>query len=506
MYKIMADSILIYDSTIDDYRIGKGEINLEIEKAGSFVFSLFADSPYYNSIVQMKTIIKVYRDSELIFRGRALKVEDGFYNTHVITCEGELNFLLDSVIRPWSFEGRPIDLFTQIIEDHNSQVDAEKQFRVGVVTVFDNNDYINRSSVEYEDALSCLKSHMLGSELGGYLYITHDADDMPVLNYIADFPNTTSQSIVFGENLKDYVKTTNSGDIMTVIVPLGARLLDPEGNETNEYLTIESVNGGKDYIEDANAIALRGRITKVVQWENVTTAIRLKNKAISYLAEAIKQNITIDLTAIDLHLLDRSIESFHCGEYIPILSIPHNLNTVMLCKKQTINLLRPDNDSLSLGYSYSTFTETSAASNKAANNVNSRISSVVVAVTNTVTDISNLQNDVNTVTETLSVTNQDLEAVVRVVQQNAVNIQTNAQAIQTLNDDVDGLADETTRIAGQIDESARKASDAQTAAANAERLAASASETANSMDDRITALEDLGLFIGDDGNIYQRED
>ena len=506
MYQIYADSTLIYDSTVEDYRIGKGETTLEIEKAGSFIFSLFSDSPYFDSIVEMKTIIKVKRGNKVIFRGRALKVEDGFYNTHVITCEGELNFLLDSVIRPWSFQGSPVDLFKKFINDHNAQVDAEKRFIIGDITVYDNNDYINRSSIEYQDTLTAIKSHLLGSELGGYLYITHNSQDMPVIHFLEDFPTVAEQNIVFGENLEDYVKISNAEEIATVIIPLGVRLTDNEGNETGEYLTIESVNDGKDYLESASGISLYGRITKVVQWDDVTVASRLKTKGLNQLADSIQKNISIDVTAIDLSLLDRSIQSFYYGQYIRILSIPHNLNVLMLCKKQTINLLRPDNDSLSLGYSYATYTETSAATNKAATNINARISSVVVAVTNTVTEVNNLKDDVNTATSDIQVTNQDLEAVVRVVQQNAVNIQTNAQAIETLNDDVDALGEETTRIAGQIDASARTASDAQTAAANAERLAASASETANSMDDRITALEDLGLFIGDDGNIYQRED
>lgn len=38
MYRIYADSTLIYDSTVEDYRIGKGEINLEIDKAILYLF------------------------------------------------------------------------------------------------------------------------------------------------------------------------------------------------------------------------------------------------------------------------------------------------------------------------------------------------------------------------------------------------------------------------------------------------------------------------------------
>ena len=46
MYQIYADSALIYDSTLDDYRIGKGQVTLETNKSGSFVYALYPDHPY----------------------------------------------------------------------------------------------------------------------------------------------------------------------------------------------------------------------------------------------------------------------------------------------------------------------------------------------------------------------------------------------------------------------------------------------------------------------------
>lgn len=497
MYRIFADSTLIYDSTVEDYKIGKGSVSLEIKKAGSFTFSLYPDNPYYDKIVKMKTIIVVYRDNEIIFRGRALNTEDGFYNTHVITCEGELSFLLDSIIRPYTFNGTPKELFTRFIEEHNSQVDKEKQFKVGVVTVVDNNDYIARSNIEYQDTWTNIKDRLIGDSLGGYLFVTHEADGTPVINYYGDFPVLASQSIRFGVNLKDYTRIVNAEDIATVLIPLGARLKNAEGTDTDEYLTIASVNAGKDYIEDETAISIYGRIVKSVIWDDVTTASRLLTKGRQELDRLINQNVTIELTAIDLHLLDRSIESFHYGEYIQIYSEPHNLNVAMLCKKQTIDLLKPDNDTLSLGYSYATFTETSANANKNAQSVNDRVTSIVTSVDNTVVEVDSLKETVDKHTDDIEVTTKDLEAVVKVVQKNATDITENSQDIAQLQKDVEAVAQVAT-------ENSQKATDAQTRAANAERLAKDASDTVGTFDDRILALEDLGLFVGEDGGIYQK--
>ena len=46
MYQIYADDTLIYDSTLEDYKIGSGQITKELDKSGSFVFSLYPDHPY----------------------------------------------------------------------------------------------------------------------------------------------------------------------------------------------------------------------------------------------------------------------------------------------------------------------------------------------------------------------------------------------------------------------------------------------------------------------------
>jgi hypothetical protein len=360
MYKIYADDTLIYDSTVDEYKIAKGSISLEVNKSGSFTFSIYPDHFYYNHFVKLKTVITVYKSNRIIFRGRILNDVTDYRNNKVITCEGEMGFLQDSIIRPFSFSGNPADLFFKFIEEHNSQVDEFKKFKIGVVTVVDPNGYIARSNAGYETALSNLNGRLIEDSLGGYIVITHGddgTDPIPTINYLADFTKLSTQKIEFGANLKDYTKTVNADNIATAIIPLGATIDDGDSETEDPRLTIKSVNNGKDYVYDVSAVAMYGWIFKAVEWDDVTTPEALKSKGEAYLTEAINQNITIELNAIDLHLLDRSIESFKIGDYIQVTSEPHNFNAALLCKKQTIDLLKPDNDNITLGYTYSSFTE-----------------------------------------------------------------------------------------------------------------------------------------------------
>ena len=142
MYKIYADETLIYDSTVEDYKIGNGQISLETGKSGSFVFSLYPDHFYYDRFVKLKTVITVYKSGRIVFRGRVLNDITDYYNRKELTCEGELGFLQDSIIRPFEYTGDHKPLFKKFINEHNAMVDDFKQFKIGKITVEDENDFI----------------------------------------------------------------------------------------------------------------------------------------------------------------------------------------------------------------------------------------------------------------------------------------------------------------------------------------------------------------------------
>ena len=472
MYKIYADSTLIYDSTLEDYKIGKGTISLETNKSGSFTFSVYPDHFFYDSFVRLKTVITVYKSGRIVFRGRILNDVTDHWNNKVITCEGELGFLQDSIIRPFSFTGTPEALFKRFIDEHNAQVDEFKRFKIGVVTVVDPNNYIARSNSGYETALSNLNSRLIEDSLGGYFYITHGedgTDPIPTLNYLADFTKVSTQIVEFGSNLKNYTKTVKADNIATAIIPLGHTVDDGDSNTEDPKLTIASVNGGVDYVYDAAAVALYGWIFKVVSWDDVTEAANLKAKAEAYLASVIQQNITIELNAIDLHLLDRSIESFNVGDYIRVISKPHNFDSTLLCNKQTIDLLKPENDTLTLGYTYSTFTETSSKISSSVsnivniqstvNNLSNRLTVLDKTVTDTEQNASDALENYQGVTEELGQVSGDLEVVAGVVTENARNIATNAANIATNASDIDTLLKDVEAVAGVATENARSITD-----------------------------------------------
>lgn len=405
MYQIFSDDILIHDSTLEDFGITKGQITKELNKSGSLTFTIPYNHPRYNTILKMKSIITVYKGNKKIFRGRVISEQVGFHKDKSFTCEGELGFLLDSIQRPYTFNGTPADLFTQFIENHNSQVDENKRFKVGSVTVTDPNDLIVRSNEDYSNTSSELQSKLI-DPLGGYIFITENSSGERVISWYKDSPYMSNQKIEFGENLLDFVKTNETKDICTAIIPLGYEMENKDG--TKKRLTISEVNNGVDYLYNPDAVELYGWIFSTETWDDVTLASNLKEKGEAFLMSKINQNVTFELTAIDLSLMEKTIDSFELGDYIPIVSIPHDFNESYLLKKQSIDLLKPDNDKITLGYTFSTFTDTNASTNKDASDLVKKVNIMYSSHTNTAV----IQQEVTELRSMVEQTNENIKTTV----------------------------------------------------------------------------------------------
>lgn len=347
--QVYADDVLAYDSRLEDYGLLALTVTSAVNKAGTATIKMPPDHPAYFQFQQYKTIVTVYRDGVLKFRGRVLIVHDDFYKQRTITCEGELCFLQDSVARPYLYQDSPASILGQVISLHNAQVEAEKQFILGTVTATDPNNYIRLES-ETAGQTSEIVSKLL-ERVGGYIVFTSNTEGQRVINWYEELGYRTSQTIEFGSNLLDFSRNGENEDIATVIVPYGAK-----NEETGERVTIESVNDGLDYIQDYDAVALRGVIAKPVYWDDVTLPENLLAKAQQYLAQNRNIITALELSAVDLSALDADIDSMEVGDTIRVRSKPHDVDEDFLLEERTEDLLNPANDTVSLGKQRSTLT------------------------------------------------------------------------------------------------------------------------------------------------------
>lgn len=362
MYFIRAGDTLLYDPRVDGLKITSPKLDLECNKAGTASFTMYADHPLYNTIIKLKTIITVYRDNELIFRGRVLNDDIAFNKAKKLTCEGELAFFNDSVVRPYTFTGSIKEYLKLLLDSHNSQVDIEKQFRLGNVTVTDPNDYIPRSDATYPNTWAVLEDKLIKS-LGGYLIVRHEAEGN-YLDYLADSNYISGQTIELGDNLLDLTRVNKGEDIATGIIPLGKAVDDENPDTTDLRLTIASVNGGKDYLIDEQAAAIYGRVFKTVTYDDVTVASNLLTKGKQDLDQSVKTLQIITIKAIDKYMTNIDIAAFRLFEYVKVTSKLHDLAQNLLITKLSIDLEKPSNNTMTTGADVASFI------NKQTSNIN----------------------------------------------------------------------------------------------------------------------------------------
>lgn len=352
MYKINCDKKILHDMRDDELQVINPSLSLELNSFGKLNFSILNSHQNKDYIKKLISDIEVFDDDKLIFSGRSLTDEKDFYLTGQVYCEGELAFLLDSISRPYEIHDLTVRKYLEmLINSHNEQVEDRKKFILGIVDVVDTagDGLLYRKNEGYVSTWNEIKDKLI-NRLGGYLRVRHDGD-IRYLDYVQQYGKKNTQTIMFGENILDLTQFTSAEDIATVVIPLGAK------NETGEYLTIETINNGKDYIEDEAGVSLWGRIVKTIEFEDVTLPTNLISKAREYLENSINLALTIELTALDLGLLNVDIEKIRLGDSIRVISKFHNLDSWFTVTKLDIDLVNPQNNKITLGKTLSTLTE-----------------------------------------------------------------------------------------------------------------------------------------------------
>lgn len=354
------EEFLLHDLRTSEYVLQDCSSDTERNKTGSLSFSITPEHPGYDKIVEKATEIIIEQDGEFLHSFRVLTAPADINKIKTVTCEGELGLLNDSCQRYGEYHDiSASDFFHMIIDKHNADVDESKQFTVGTVNVTDPNDSLYRYA-SYEDTWSYINDKLI-NRLGGYVRTRH-ADGKRYIDYITDYGGISTQTIELSKNILDINKTTDGTNLITVLIPLGCKLADANGNETEERLTIEgAVVGdgyyGKDYIEDEDAIAVRGRIVGVVTFDDVTTADYLLKAGRKYLEEQKLMNVQVELTAIDLHLLNSEIEKFRLGDSVRVISKPHGLDRYIKIEKMHIDYNDASAFTMTLGYTQATLTD-----------------------------------------------------------------------------------------------------------------------------------------------------
>lgn len=347
-----AEKTTIHSDNLD--RISGGKIVKAVNAVDSFTFTIYPDNAGYNKLKPLTTSVTVTDDStgKDVFIGRVLKCPDSMDEQGLIcksvTCEGRLGWLYDSV-QPYA-EYKVVGIRTVLasfISKHNAQVGDDKHILVGQVTVTGENNYTY--SVNWVSTMDAISEQLVG-KFGGEIQL-RDQDRKVYIDYLEHIGHGTDTKIELAVNLKTISREIDETSVITRLYPLGAKQTDSE-----KRLTIGTVNGGKDYIEDSALVAKYGVISGTQTWDDVTQASILKTKATAFLKSANKAKKQYKITAVDLSTIDMNFEQFELGCWYrivnPLMGIDEDLRIIGI----TINLDSPEQSELTFGDKFETMT------------------------------------------------------------------------------------------------------------------------------------------------------
>ncbi|MCM8900623.1 phage tail protein [Caldicoprobacter algeriensis] len=296
-----------------------------LNQANVITFTIPANNPGYGQIAELTTKVKVVNvrpdsyfltesmvleESPVLFSGRVLNIVDSMDENGMfvkeVTCEGALNYLNDIHVRRISYINKtPAEILGDLLARYNASSSNPIQLGTVELTQPITVDY------NYETVLNCIIK--LRNILGGDIRVRDDGTAL-YLDYLKAQGENNNVEIRIGYNTKSYIREYDPTEIVTRLIGLGY------GEGINQ-LTFASINNGKDYIEDAEAIAKYGVIEGIMVDKDIQNAYTLLQKTQTVLNEKKQPKLTISCKALDLSVLTgHEGEKFSLGDTLHIIN------------------------------------------------------------------------------------------------------------------------------------------------------------------------------------------
>lgn len=411
-----------------------GKCKFGINIIDSFSFEMYPNNPGYNLIKDLKTLVEIknVKTNETKFKGRILIQTPGMSTSGLLSksviCESELGYLMDSVQTYGEYHNISVRGFLELIVDnHNNQVSEDKHFTVGIVDVIDGNDSLYRY-LGYDKTLDTIKDKLI-NRLGGELRIRHE-DGVRYLDYVQSIGKKKDTEIVLARNLVTIEQERDPSDVITRLIPLGVKLED-----SDERLTVSSINNGFNYIDDEEAIAEFGIIVDTVTFDNVTVVENLLRKGKEYLKENNKIKKKHKVTALDLSTIGLDVDSFEVGNTHRVVNPLMNINEDLRVTEKTLDINSPQSSTLSIGDKFEDIKDYQLDNIATAKEVKS----VKETVQTTVNALNTVSDELNNTVEILNNTNENMGNLSEVVKANVDATNAIAKTLVDINTKLDKL-------------------------------------------------------------------
>jgi len=130
-------------SALETTKLISPTLTREFGKAGSLEFTIPLGNVAHSALQKLKTVVSVEQDDKEIWQGRVMNHEQDFMMRQKVYCEGELAYLNDTDVPPYTAKDVTIRQFLDFLcKNHTSLTDSYKSFRIGNVTVEEQKRYV----------------------------------------------------------------------------------------------------------------------------------------------------------------------------------------------------------------------------------------------------------------------------------------------------------------------------------------------------------------------------
>lgn len=427
-------------------KITNGKIKEEINAIPSFSFSIYPNNAGYQLLTPFYTKVEVYdeKHQHIAFDGRVLVVEPSMDSSGLIlkrvTCEGKLAYLNDTiqeycVPKNWTTKG----LLQQILKVHNARVDVSKVINLGNVQAVDANDNIY-VGIQYDSSWKTLVEKLVKKSGGEFQF--RNVNGTLYLDYLKQIGEEKSTSIVLAKNMQSITQKIDSSSLITRLYPYGAKIKakDESGNEkeTEERLSISSVNGGKPYVEDAEYLSRYGVVETTQFWDDVNSLEILKSKGVAWLKENNRITVSYEIDAFDLSLIDVDSDELTVGNIYPVRNELLDIDEKLRVISRTIDVIEPHKTTLEFGSKKQTLTNMQTSINQyvvetVEKNVKANAEITQSNIDNTRKYAAEITEDAkSTVVKMVETTNDELK-------ETKLKVKSNGSAIEAMQKNVDSF-------------------------------------------------------------------
>ena len=382
---IINDETLMFSvPNTDGFPVNKPVVKADEDSAENFSFSMESNSPYYDAMMPLKTMLRVVYDGDVIFYGRVLSVSTStVYHTKSVTCEGYFSFLNDTYYEGVSEKTRKkitaSTYLDRIISNHNTNAPA-KSINRGTIGV------TLPSEEEYYEPTGWTQSSTLISNLsnniGGHIRVRYSGTT-PYLDwykyYTRDLGNGNRPSVRIGRNILDINAEFAADEIFTRVIPIGdtdssGKTIYIEGYKWNGstaypnkvfpvsfirnlYSDAQLTDEFHSYTDYRDAETNYGVIYKTMTFSDADTKEKLWNMTKKWVKECyFGMSTSFTVKAVDMHIISTSNPKILLGECVDVNYMINRNGSIswenrkLVCKSVSYDLFNPENNSYTFGF------------------------------------------------------------------------------------------------------------------------------------------------------------